>query len=152
MMMIRLEEKVRLGTNKGQSLAEYGLILALVCVVSIGGLQAIGQSLNTQLGQVSSQLMQVQASPATQSAGSTAVAAGVTALSTSMLGTASPGSTSTATATTPATSVATTSLASATPASTAVNGVNNTPLSLSNLSTSTFGCGTCSTTQQAIAP
>jgi pilus assembly protein Flp/PilA len=40
--------------KKGQSLAEYGLILALIAVVAIAGLTQLGQSVKGQLDNVSS--------------------------------------------------------------------------------------------------
>jgi pilus assembly protein Flp/PilA len=40
-------------TKKGQSLAEYGLILALIAVICIGGLTALGGQINTGLGKLS---------------------------------------------------------------------------------------------------
>jgi pilus assembly protein Flp/PilA len=42
--------------QKGQSLAEYGLILALIAVVAIAGLTQIGGSIRTQLGAVATSI------------------------------------------------------------------------------------------------
>lgn len=42
--------------QQGQSLAEYGLILAFVAVVSIGALNLLGQSMNTQLSSLAQTL------------------------------------------------------------------------------------------------
>jgi pilus assembly protein Flp/PilA len=39
--------------TKGQSLAEYGLILALIAIVAIAGLTQLGQSVNGNLNGVS---------------------------------------------------------------------------------------------------
>jgi pilus assembly protein Flp/PilA len=39
--------------NKGQSLAEYGLILALIAIVAIAGLQSLGGAVNNNLSGVS---------------------------------------------------------------------------------------------------
>lgn len=47
-MLKRLQN--RLTASKGQSLAEYGMILALVTVVCIGALQMLGDSTSTMLG------------------------------------------------------------------------------------------------------
>jgi pilus assembly protein Flp/PilA len=40
--------------TKGQSLAEYGLILALIAIVAIAGLTTLGRNVNTQLNGVAS--------------------------------------------------------------------------------------------------
>jgi len=42
--------------ESGQGMAEYGLILALIAVVVMGTLAAIGGSINTQFGKISSKL------------------------------------------------------------------------------------------------
>lgn len=41
---------------KGQSLAEYGLVLALVAVVAIGGLEAMGKAITGMLSGLSSEI------------------------------------------------------------------------------------------------
>lgn len=43
-------------TRKGQSLAEYGLILALVAVFCIGALQVLGGNIDTMLRSLSSSI------------------------------------------------------------------------------------------------
>jgi pilus assembly protein Flp/PilA len=42
--------------SKGQSLAEYGLILALIAVVCIGALTTLGQNLDGQLRNLAGQI------------------------------------------------------------------------------------------------
>jgi Flp pilus assembly pilin Flp len=46
--------------NKGQSLVEYGLILALVAVVSITVLQTVGTQIRSSISLVSTKLQQSQ--------------------------------------------------------------------------------------------
>ncbi|MBY0450963.1 MAG: Flp family type IVb pilin [Cyanobacteria bacterium] len=46
----------KLQKNKGQSLAEYGLILALIAVVSIAALSTLGTQIKGSLTNISSQL------------------------------------------------------------------------------------------------
>ncbi len=46
----------QLQKNKGQSLAEYGLILALIAVVSIAALSTLGTQIKGSLTNISSQL------------------------------------------------------------------------------------------------
>jgi pilus assembly protein Flp/PilA len=38
--------------EKGQALAEYGLILALIAVICVGALTLLGQGVNTTLGSI----------------------------------------------------------------------------------------------------
>jgi pilus assembly protein Flp/PilA len=49
--------------KKGQSLAEYGLILALIAVVCIAGLTALGGNVNTMLNGLSSTIGGVSTAP-----------------------------------------------------------------------------------------
>ncbi len=49
--------------EKGQSLAEYGLILALVAVFCIAALQLLGGSITTMLNNLSGAINQVAAGP-----------------------------------------------------------------------------------------
>ncbi len=42
--------------DEGQGLAEYGLILALIAVVCIGALTAMGTGINTKLGAINGAL------------------------------------------------------------------------------------------------
>lgn len=42
--------------EEGQALAEYGLILALIAVVAIAALTALGGGISTTLGSITSQL------------------------------------------------------------------------------------------------
>ena len=54
-MMTKLQKWViamRHREEEGQSLAEYGLILALIAVVAIGALQLLGQNIFEKLDQV----------------------------------------------------------------------------------------------------
>jgi len=49
--------KARLGVKEdGQSLAEYALILALIAVVAIAALTALGGGITNQLGQITAKL------------------------------------------------------------------------------------------------
>lgn len=48
--------KMRLASEKGQTLVEYGLILALIAVVVVGVIMAIGGKLNNVFGTVSNTL------------------------------------------------------------------------------------------------
>jgi len=48
--------KMRLSAEKGQTLVEYGLILALIAVVVIGVITVIGGKLNGIFGQVNNAL------------------------------------------------------------------------------------------------
>ena len=49
----------RLGRDEGQALVEYALILALIAVVTIAVLQAIGVNVSTILNKVSTSLSSV---------------------------------------------------------------------------------------------
>lgn len=49
--------------EKGQSLAEYGLILALVAVFCIAALQLLGGSITTMLNNLSGAINQVASGP-----------------------------------------------------------------------------------------
>jgi pilus assembly protein Flp/PilA len=42
--------------EKGQALAEYGLILALIAVICVGALTLLGGNVNTTLGTIASAL------------------------------------------------------------------------------------------------
>jgi|GEM_PF-1929311 len=64
----QIEEIQKQKKSKGQSLVEYGLILALVSVVAITVLQTMGGQIKQTVNQVSSQLK--QANTAAQSAAS----------------------------------------------------------------------------------
>jgi len=56
-MKIRVQRLLRkLNRNRGQSLVEYALILALISVVAILVLRGIGSSVNTKLGNVNDNL------------------------------------------------------------------------------------------------
>ncbi|MGE5597402.1 MAG: Flp family type IVb pilin [Hyphomicrobiales bacterium] len=46
--------QARRNNEEGQGLAEYGLILALIAVVCIVALTALGGNINTTLGQINS--------------------------------------------------------------------------------------------------
>jgi len=48
--------RMRLSAEKGQTLVEYGLILALIAVVVVGALLAIGGKLNGIFGYVNNSL------------------------------------------------------------------------------------------------
>lgn len=50
-------------SEKGQSLAEYGLILALIAVVCIVGLTALGDNVNTMLDGLSNTIGGVSTTP-----------------------------------------------------------------------------------------
>ncbi len=49
----------RIGAEEGQALIEYALILALVALLTIGVLQAIGQNVSGLLGRVSTSMSNV---------------------------------------------------------------------------------------------
>lgn len=53
-MFTRLLNLIR--NDEGQGLAEYGLILALIAVVSVAALTALGGGITTTLGSVTSSL------------------------------------------------------------------------------------------------
>jgi pilus assembly protein Flp/PilA len=49
----------RLAREEGQALIEYALVLALIAVLTIGVLQALGQNISTGLNKVSSNMTAV---------------------------------------------------------------------------------------------
>jgi pilus assembly protein Flp/PilA len=55
--------------SKGQSLAEYGLILALIAVASIIALTSLGGNISTMMNGLSTTIGQVNTAPATGGAG-----------------------------------------------------------------------------------
>jgi len=49
----------RIGAQEGQALIEYALILALIALLTLGVLQALGTNVSGILGQISSNMSQV---------------------------------------------------------------------------------------------
>jgi pilus assembly protein Flp/PilA len=54
-----LEERVRLAREEGQALVEYALILAMIAVVTIAVLQALGVDISKILDKVSTSLSSI---------------------------------------------------------------------------------------------
>lgn len=65
--------------KSGQSLAEYGLILALVAVVAISGLTTLGGSINTQLAEIAVRIGVVSAGSTIAVGGGGGASGGATA-------------------------------------------------------------------------
>jgi Flp pilus assembly pilin Flp len=55
----RAGTKALLRNDEGQALIEYALVLALIAIVSIGALEALGADLSHLLGRVGSQMASV---------------------------------------------------------------------------------------------
>lgn len=51
--------KLRFANNRGQVLIEYALVMALIAIVSIGALEALGTDISGLLHRVSSQMASV---------------------------------------------------------------------------------------------
>ena len=56
MKKVSMKELLKKAKKQGQSLVEYGLILALVSVVAIAVLQTMGNQIKTTVGQLSDRL------------------------------------------------------------------------------------------------
>ena len=64
-MTIQKTKRIKSKKSKGQSLVEYGLILALVSVVAITVLTTLGTQINTTISQVNAALSGVTVSTTT---------------------------------------------------------------------------------------
>lgn len=53
-MISRIRDRIELAQEDGQALAEYGLILALIAVVAVAALTALGLAVSGQLDEVTS--------------------------------------------------------------------------------------------------
>ncbi len=53
-LISRIRDRIELAQEDGQALAEYGLILALIAVVAVGALTALGLAVTGQLDEVTS--------------------------------------------------------------------------------------------------
>lgn len=53
-MISRIRDRIELAQEEGQALAEYGLILALIAVVAVAALTALGLAVSGQLDEVTS--------------------------------------------------------------------------------------------------
>ena len=53
-MIARIRDRIELAQEEGQALAEYGLILALIAVVAVAALTALGLAVSGQLDEVTS--------------------------------------------------------------------------------------------------
>lgn len=53
-MIARIKDRIELAQEDGQALAEYGLILALIAVVAVAALTALGLAVSGQLDEVTS--------------------------------------------------------------------------------------------------
>jgi Flp pilus assembly pilin Flp len=51
--------KARLTNDEGQAIVEYALVLALIAIVSIAALKALGADISFLLGRISSQMASV---------------------------------------------------------------------------------------------